>query len=268
MGRLCVYFRFWKVGIVKVAVLISGSPRFYAGFDSFINGIVGADSVDYYVQLWKDNPKPDKLGYDNYVLVADSWRTIDPEWAKNKISSNLPDNHQLVNLEVVDSSLIEYPTITGPQMHHSNFQSIWKMHLGWNLVDKLRQRSGNEYDLVIRARPDLCLTKKLNLIDVKNFINDNPKSVLVSNAAQHGVGYSINDVIGVSTPDNIAIYTNLINYSLIYNLKGIMFHPETLLAYHLISNGIKICPRIGAEIRLGSIEQPNNGVTVDFGCWQ
>ena len=253
---------------MKVAILISGSPRFCAEFDTFINGITGFETADWFVDLWSDNPPPDKLGYDNHVLVASSWRQIHREWAVNKIKSNLPNNHRLAALSLYDSGLIEYPVITGPQVHHTNFPSIWKMHIGWKHADSYRQASGMQYDLVIRARPDIGLVGMLDLTAIKNLLDQAPNSVLIAKNGQHGYHYQTNDVIGISTPNNMAIYTDLINHSLKYNAAGIMFHPETLLAYHMHVNGLVSTPALDVALRSDTITLPDGTVTVDFGRWQ
>lgn len=244
---------------MRVAVLISGSPRFNAEFDTFINGLKGADQVDWYIQLWKDNPRPDKLGYEDLILVANSWRHVDFSWAEKKITENLPDNHQLINLEVVDNATIVYPNIIGPQVHHRNFESICKMHLGWNIVDRLRQYHNEQYDLVIRARPDLYLPEPLNLPQIKSIINQHPNTVVVSNGGQHGYQYFINDLIAITSSENMSIYTNLVNHVKKYNDDKVMFHPENLLAFHLVNNGLKIMPLVRTEIRQGLI---------NFGRWE
>jgi len=253
---------------MKVAILISGSPRFCAGFDTFVNGLTGFETADWFVDLWRSNPPPDKLGYENQVLVAPSWRQINQEWAVNKIKSNLPNNHRLAALSLYDSSLIEYPTVTGPQVHHINFPSIWKMHMGWKRVDSLRQSVGIQYDLIIRARPDVSLNSPLNLTTIKNSLDQSPKCVFVARDGQHGYGYNTNDVIGISSPDNIAIYTDLINHSIKYNNAGIMFHPETLLAYHMHCNGLVSTPALDVALRPDAITLPDGTVTVEFGRWQ
>lgn len=238
---------------MKVAVLISGSPRFNSEFNSFINGLCGADQVDWFFQLWKYNPRPDKLGYEDLILVSESWRHVDQQWAEKKIIDNLPSNHKLVKLEIVDSSDIIYPDITGPQVHHTNFQSICKMHLGWNIVDKLRQDHNEQYDLIIRARPDLCLPDPLDLSKVKSIIDQEPNTVVVGNGGQHGYQYCINDLIAISSPESMSIYTDLYNHVKEYNDRQVMFHPENLLACHLLSNGLKILPMVRAEIRMNSV---------------
>jgi len=252
---------------MKIAILISGSPRFTKELDDFISNLKGFESADWFISLWKENNQPDKLGYPGFVLVSDNWRNIDLNWAKNKIEQNLPPNHKLCKLELHDHSIIQYPTISGPQEHHINFLNIWKMHLGWNLVEKLRQSHNEEYDLVIRIRPDLALTEPVNLLDLKKQLENNPKLVFVAKNGQHGITHHINDLIAISTPDNITTYTDLINHSLEYNNSGIIFHPENMLAYHLIKNGLSIKPIIPAEIRLYFTKRINAEFVSDFGRW-
>lgn len=253
---------------MKVAVLISGSPRFSADLDKFISNLTGYDTVDWFVHTWKHNPPPDKLGYEKEILVAPSWRTVDREWAIEKITSNLPANHKLIDLEIYDSDLIEYPIVTGPQVHHSNFLSIWKMHTGWKKVDTMRQLHSTEYDIVIRSRPDLMLFNTLDLRNIKFLLDKNPKSVLVADGGQHGYGYTINDVIAITLPSNMEIYTDLVNHSIRYNNNGIMFHPETLLAYHLHQNGISSIPCLNVGMRTSMTPQPDGTSIVDFGRWK
>jgi len=252
---------------MKIALLISGSPRFYSGFDTFTDSLEGYE-VDWYCHFWQENPAPDKLGYENIFLVADSWRKVDRAWSIKKISSNLPQGNRLVDFETYDSTKIVYPTITGPQVHHINFPSIWKMHSGWKMVDDLRKRQTVKYDLVIRARPDLYLPEPLDLKEIKNIIDQRPNSVLVSRNGQHGYGHMTNDVIGIARPDAMTKYTDLINRSLEYNSRGIVFHPETLLAYHLVENGLNNTPILNVEIRHQTINLPNGDITVDFGRWK
>lgn len=253
---------------MRIAILISGSPRFYKDFDTFINNLSGYSKVDWFFYLWDQNPRPDKLGYENQILVADSWRSINKDWAINKITSNLPLNQELVRLELGNADQVPYPEVPGPQDHHTNFPSICKMHYGWYKSDQLRQESGNEYDLVIRARPDLCLPSTLDLQYIKSIIDQDPSTVVVSTGGQHGHGYTINDTIAISSPKNMKIYTDLVNHSIEYNREGIVFHPETLLAFHLIKNNLRICPFINVEIRANTVNNPDGTMTLDFGRWE
>jgi hypothetical protein len=142
------------------------------------------------------------------------------------------------------------------------------MHLGWKRVDSLRQSIGIQYDIVIRARPDISLNSPINLTTLKNSLDQYPNRVLVARDGQHGYGYNTNDVIAISLENNISIYTDLINHSIKYNNAGIMFHPETLLAYHMHCNGLVSTPDLDVSLRPDAVTLPDGTVTVDFGRWQ
>lgn len=253
---------------MKIAILISGSPRFSSELDQFISNLTGYSTVDWFVHTWAHNPRPDKLGYEHEILVAPTWRTVNKEWAIEKIKSNLPVNHQLIDLEIYDSNLLEYPIVTGPQVHHINFPSVWKMHTGWKKVDTMRQLHSTEYDIVIRSRPDLLLRNTLDLRNIKDTLDKNPKTILVSTGGQHGYGYNTNDIIGIASPANMSIYTDVVNHSMRYNREGIMCHPETLLAYHLKQNGLTSTPYINVDIRKSLTHNADGTSIVDFGRWQ
>jgi hypothetical protein len=120
---------------------------------------------------------------------------------------------------------------------------------------------------VIRARPDLCLPNPINLINIKNVLDQDTSAVLVPNGAQHGYGYGINDIMAITSPKNIEIYTDVVSHSIEYNRDGIVFHPETLLAYHLVKNKLKIVPFIDVGIRSNMIKLSDDQFTVDFGNW-
>jgi hypothetical protein len=254
---------------MKVAVLISGSPRFSRDLDTFINGLTGATQVDWFCHVWKFNSPPDKLGpeYSNYQLVANGWRTVEYDWAYKKLTNNLTGIHQLKALDVFNNNFIEYPTIIGQQAHPQNFESIVKMHLGWKRASMALETSGEDYDLVIRARPDLFLPEPLNLLELHSIINNRPDNVITSNGGQHGYhGYNSNDIIAISSAQNIHTYADLINHSATYNQQGVIFHPETLLAYHLRTNGLVIAPIVRAEIR-ATLQEINGVFSPDFGQW-
>jgi hypothetical protein len=109
------------------------------------------------------------------------------------------------------------------------------MHLGWNIVDRLRQEHHDEYDLVIRARPDLYLPEPLNLTYIKSIIDQHLKTVVISNGGQHGYQYTANDLIAISSPGNMAIYTDLVNHVKAYNDQQIVFHLPVPISYKKIN---------------------------------
>lgn len=250
---------------MKIAILISGSPRFNTDLDTLITNLQGYDKADWYVSLWDKNPQPDKIGYEDQILVSENWRNVKKDWAVEKISNNLPDQHELIDLEVYPVETIDYPVITGAQVAKINFTNQWKMHLGWKLVNDIKSKHKINYDLVIRARPDIYLHDILDLQQCKNQLNNNPKIVFVPHGF-HGYGYSINDLLAISSEQNINIYTELVNHIVEYNNSGITCHPETLLAYHLVKHNLDIRATFKAELRL-CMTKIENHLVANFGRW-
>lgn len=252
---------------MKIAILLSGSPRFCSEFDSFINNLTGYEQVDYFCLFWQNNTKPDKLGYPNHVLVSDSWRTINMSWAQSKIISNLPKKHRLVKLETYNDEDIELPKIKPQVMDQSiNFRNIYKMYLGWNLVFNLLDE---EYDLVIRSRPDIGLSQSLDVRTAKNKILERPNLVLNSVGGYFGHQERTNDLIGISSQKNIKTYSELVNNVEKYsNTENVTFHAENLLGYHLKKNGIDWETFVHVTIRPNLNKNPDGTVSPDFGRWQ
>ena len=101
--------------------------------------------------------------------------------------------------------------------------------------------SNNNYDLIMVYRPDIVADELPNL---NNFLltKDIDKTVFIPNIYIFGhQGYNINDQICITNQKTIEIYLNIYNYIDKYlNEDNILFHPETLLHYHLIKNNINI----------------------------
>lgn len=251
---------------MKIAVLLSGSPRFCSEFDSFIDNVVGFEQIDYYCLFWKNNQRPDKLGYPNQVLVPESWRIIDKEWAQSKITSNLPEKHRLVKLETYNDENIELPKIKPGVIDQSiNFKNIYKMHLGWHLAFNLLDE---EYDLVIRSRPDIGLSQPLDVRVAKNKILERSNLVLNSVSAYFGHQERTNDLIAISSQKNIKIYSDLVNNVEKYsNTENVTFHAENLLGYHLRKNSLTWETFAHVIIRTNLNTNLDGTLSPNFGKW-
>lgn len=224
---------------MKVAILISGPPRFSNDLNSFIEHMKGDHTYDWFFYLNNNNPMPDKIG-STVPHIPESWRYFtDIEWAKNKIKSNLPNNHKVVNIEIYDHSLLNIPDNLPVSPSNNSFLNtrIWRQHHHWYHVDLLRRaeedRLGEKYDLVIRTRPDSGLKGIIDLDEIKR-----SGHVEVPTENWHG-SPSICDIIGIGTSEQMKIYCDLYHYSLDYYLQGkCTYHFESLLAYHLKLNNI------------------------------
>ena len=253
---------------MRVAVQISGAPRFCRDFDLFLEKLKNYTDVDWFFYLWKENPFPE---VNNRDLVADSWRSIpNVEWAANKIQENLPGGHTIRILELADQTV--YANSEKIQrVIEAHADSMWKMFQGFYQVNQLRinyEQGHDPYDLVIRARNDAGIIGNFNLEEIYGRCSNNNNAVIISDNHRHGHrSLKLNDIFAVSLPKNITIYCDLVNNIVKYNQEGIPFHPETLLAHHLTTNNLKV-EDIGFEVVLRSQGSVIKGkFTSDFGRW-
>ena len=75
---------------MKIAIQLSGQPRFTQDFNLLLENLIGYDQADWFIYLSnKFRTHPVKDG----VEISQSWEDFDADWAINKISSNLPKNN-------------------------------------------------------------------------------------------------------------------------------------------------------------------------------
>ena len=227
---------------MRVAVLIQGEPRFCAEFDHFIKKLDGCDNVDWFFYLWKTSPATSNiLGSTGHELVAPSWQNIDIGWAADKLKENLPAGHRIVALMLGDQSLIQHPEITTNYAKETIQSNVWKMWYSQHQVNQLKlkyeQMYNFNYDLVIRSRPDVALVDPVNLLAVNYHIRQKNNLVIIPHNKLCGYGRAvISDLFGMSRSENMNIYTDVYNHALSHHHQGVIFHPETILAFHLIKN--------------------------------
>ena len=257
---------------MRVAVLIQGEPRFCKEFDLFLERLKGYDQADFYFYLWKKSqPISDYYRSRESVLVAEPWTDIDRNWAIDKIRSNLPDNCEVIRLELIDQDSLEFPTIEREQ-HGTNTHNVWKMFYSLYEVNELKKeheiKNSFVYDLVIRARPDLMLHGDINLDDIKRRIDENPQLLAMPDNTRCGRGNS-SDLIAISSSKNIDDYCKLYKYAFEYYNDGIIFHPETLLSHHLSAYNLDYNQNFGYRIDIRYLGQyvDNEKYISNFGRW-
>jgi hypothetical protein len=249
---------------MNIAILVSGPPRFNKDLNDFIKNIQGIGSADWFFYLNNNNNLPDKPNPDYKRLhIADSWRyCTNEDWARNKIQSNLPENHHVVDLQFYDHEQVNIPQDGFVTRH------IWRMHHHWKQVDLMRQaeeaRKGQKYDLVIRARSDMGIDRVIDLQSIKN-----SGYVEVPRDNWHG-NPSICDLMGIGTSEQMSVYCDLFNHSLDYVRKGkCAYHPESLLACHLQENQIPYRATGWNYVIWTSVLTRSDGTEYyDFGTWE
>lgn len=258
---------------MRIAVLIQGEPRFCKEFDLFLERLKGYDQADFYFYMWgKSQPISNYWRSRESVLVAEPWTNIDRNWAVNKIRENLPANCEVVRFELVDQNSLEFPIIENEQLG-TNTQNLWKMLYSLHKVNELKTeheiKNSFIYDLVIRARPDIMLEGELNLNSIKERINNDGKLISTPDNTRCGPPAAISDLMSISSSKNIDIYCSLYEAAYDYYTSGTDFHPEALLASHLLTYGLNFKEHFGYSIGFRKLGQriDNDKYISDFGRW-
>lgn len=258
---------------MQVAVLIQGEPRFCREFDLFLDRLKGYDRVDYFFYIWKTSqPISDYHRTNQSILVAEPWTNVDKTWALKKLQYNLPANHHVVRLELVDQTSLVFPEVD-VRAAGVNPNNLWKMLYSLYMVNDLKKdyelSNKFKYDLVIKARPDLMLHDELDLTTIKNRIDADPNLIALPNNTRCGTPMPVSDIMAISSSENMDAYCNLYNRVQEYCSKGIDFHPEALLSSHLLQYNFNFNEQFGYNIdirKLGEWQQDEKYIS-DFGRW-
>lgn len=258
---------------MRVAVLIQGEPRFCREFDLFLDRLKGYDEVDYFFCLWETSqPVSDYWRTRQSVLVAEPWANIDKSWALKKLQNNLPCNHHVTSLKLVDQNSLTFPEVLNVGVG-VNSANLWKMMYSLYMVNDLKKdyelTHKFKYDLVIRARPDVMLHDYLDLTKIKERIDNNSSLVALPNNTRCGMPIPISDIMAISSSENMDAYCNLYNRVQEYLSKGVDFHPETLLSHHLSQYNINFSEYFDYLVDIRHLGEKLGGEQYisDFGRW-
>lgn len=219
---------------MKIAVLISGQPRFNREFNDLLNNLDSNDQIDFFFYLWNSEPSEN-------VFIPPTW----PNDPTDKILENLPKNSRIADIKILDQP--EYIVTRSYNLTPwSNPVNIWYTYHGIKMVNEMREQYeqvNGAYDLVIKARPDTGIDRKINFLEIKTFLDQYPNVVVVPNDRRYGMaGVTVNDLLGIGLPSTMSTYCRAIDSFDQYNDQGCPYHGETLLAWHLTKNNIAIPP--------------------------
>ncbi len=215
---------------MRLALMLSGEPRFCREFDLLLNSIGSEHSVDWYCVFWSQSQRGASWGYD---LVSERWLNIDESWARGKISENLPHNHRLAGFQLVNPD-----SVTAPQVSwvsgETSIDRMWRMFVTTKICN---QMITDNYDLVIRARPDIGLSRPMNWTALARRTAD--KTLITPTGRVYGYSsYKINDMLAVARPQTMQVYSQCVDYIADYCGQGLIYHPETQLAHHCQAQGL------------------------------
>lgn len=220
---------------MKIALLISGQPRFNREFNDLLDNLDSNDQIDVFFYLWNSDPK------------EIHW--IPPTWPKehnaieSKIQANLPANVRIADIKILPQ--IEYTVTKSYNLTPwSNPINIWYTYHGIKMVNEMREqyeKDNGGYDLVIKGRPDTGIDRSIDFNFIKQYLDENPSTVIVPNDRRYGMaGVVINDLLGIGLPATMSTYCRAVDLFDQYNDQGCPYHGETLLAWHLTKNNIDI----------------------------
>jgi hypothetical protein len=227
---------------MSIAMLLSGQPRFTGDFDQLLKNLKGYDSADWFITITNNNHDRNKFKEHKGIDILDSWTEFDLNWAKDKISKNLPANNTVCKIEFSDGHLHNWPEVNNFHELRSDWSNIiFMMYYNVYRANQLRldyeKETGTVYDAIVRIRSDIGISEELDLAS----LNISPNTVYMSNNEWHGLGaYRCNDQMAVGDSNSMNIYCDLVNCMKQYNERGVVFHPETLLGFHLTENHVKM----------------------------
>lgn len=254
--------------MTRVAAVLAGEPRFCAEFDLFLQSLKNYTSVHWYMYFWNNSQAGGTHGFD---LVAEKWLAPQYSWAVAKISENLPQGHSLARLVLADRTAVQIPQVVN-QARETNVTRMWSMYHSLHQADLLRrQHEAQEgpYDLVIRARPDVGLRGTIDLGHLCEIAAQDPRVLFTPNSEVHGYGHRINDMIAIGSSASMTVYADAVNFIPDYHSSGVIFHPETMLAYHCHAQSLRVVASNfgGIVLRKLGQQQPRGPYISDFGRW-
>lgn len=245
---------------MKIALLLSGNPRFSIDFDSQLQNLQG-NNIDVFIVFWRRPQGIDPKLSPNWCNLTDGKEVIE------KLVPHLPANYNIKHAEVVTEDQFD-PLPYNYDAYNSTPLNVWQQYNILKYCDSKRIQSGN-YDLVIRSRTDLGLSEPIDLPLAYATLQKHPKCIFIPNNQRYGYtidfGYfqtGFNDQFAIGLSDTMTLYTHAIdNFDSLYQ-DGIKYNPEFLVQTHLYRNGISWPPTSWAILR-----DPAHYVPIEHGKW-
>ena len=236
---------------MKVAIMVSGLPRFTENFDILLENLQHYNQIDWFFYLWKSNHQYDPR--------------ISPNWCNNRsdlyrrLVSYMPSNNFVASVQLADMPVFDeskkYNT-----MEVANPLRVWTMYCGIKSVNRIREQheiSHGKYDLVIRTRVDGMIDRPIYLDRAKEWLMRQPFETLII-PANGRLGFvpfgqtlnPVNDNFAIGESCTMSTYSRVLDYIDQYTEEGIPMTAESMLGYHLLKNNIQT-PESSFEYHIG-----------------
>lgn len=187
---------------MKVALFASGQPRFTECFPRLLNQLEGFDRADMYFGFW------------NSPWAQSEQQAID------KINRILTPRYTIKKLILKDQPHFDLPphTLNHPPAQPENIRWWYERRMAmWQGIKMTFDLIPNEYDVIIRFRPDGYISRNLNLneLDLKSHNLIYPE--------WPGAGWPwawLNDQFAIGTYEGMKFYSDLANKFSEYVVKS------------------------------------------------
>ncbi len=208
---------------MKIALLISGYLRtFNSNIVSLQNNLLNEnENIDIYIHLTKNEVENDKR-YLNKIDIDDIINSINKELKPKCL-------------------LVEEDLTIDNDIKINNVLNQWFKYYKLNTIKTLNEKTTNQqYDLVIKYRPDLNLYEKFNCYNIefnKNLIYIPYDSKIDKSKLIKPNDHYICDIFAYGTSENMNKYLSLYEYILDY-IDKYGYISENLLYNHLTTKNI------------------------------
>jgi hypothetical protein len=207
----------------RIALCISGAPRLNNdALELFFRFLRSYAQCDIFAYLWHSSRHEDLLATKKLLNVCcDSIKLASVEFpAEYSVTAD----HEYVKA---------CPT---------KVENVYKMFYGikqcHDLATNYAIKNNMIYDYMVRSRSDVTLNK---IFDFQEYAHVLDKHVVIPD---NGWGmFNFNDQFAVGRPHLMDVYSSTIDYIDYYTQlpdPGVVFHPETLLGFHLKTNSVPV----------------------------
>lgn len=217
---------------MKIAILLSGQPRFSGDFTQLLKNLKGYDHADWFCCMPNNNSENKKQS----LYVPNSWKQFAAKWAISELQSNFPANNYIQAFEI---SKCDIPRV-------NVFKGRYNLYRANQLRLDYQLRSGITYNMVLRVRPDVSLIDTLDLRHIDQRVLINTVILPRNHWAKHPQDPTLRmcDQFAIASSNNMTTYANLHNdiEECINILKGLSIenHPEISLLMQLQRNKILV----------------------------
>jgi hypothetical protein len=211
----------------RVALMMSGLPRFRADTDTLINNLTNYESIDWYVAFWKHTPHT-----ESYHDAR--WQSLSEEEMIAAIQSRLPSGQTVKTFNWVS----EEQTPPMPRDYPAFYnipKNFWQQYVITHIVNQIRHSSNIEYDLVIRGRADAGSNQPIDLSHLNATLGE--LELHMPGDWRYGP-YGFNDHWCIGRPLAVDHLCNAINQFDYAFQQGVPYNAEVMLGTILHHQGL------------------------------